>query len=158
MFRPIRRTKNEISTDAAKQLLKKERRAVLAVNGDDGYPYAVPMNFLYCEEDGKIYFHGSRTGHKIDSLKKNDKVCLTVYGNETFEKDSWAPCVQSVIVFGRCCLMEDRERAAGILRKLAEKYYPDQETVEEEMNRSGAGVQMLELTVEHLSGKQIRER
>ena len=54
MFRPIRRKKKEISTEAAKQLLHAERRGVLAVCGDDGYPYAIPINFYYRKRRGKF--------------------------------------------------------------------------------------------------------
>ena len=93
MFRPVRKKKNEISAEAAKQLLHTERRGVFAVNGDDGYPYAVPVNFFYDEEANRIYFHGSRAGHKIDSVRKSDKVCFTVYGNETIRDEAWAPCI-----------------------------------------------------------------
>ena len=87
MFRPIRRKKKEMDIDAAKELLQCSRRGVLAVNGDDGYPYAVPVNYFYDSDAGKIYFHGARTGHKVDALKASDKVCFTVYGNETVKED-----------------------------------------------------------------------
>ena len=60
MFRPMRRAKKAIPDEAAKRLLQTERRGVLAVNGDLGYPYAVPVNFLYDEAAGKLYFHGAR--------------------------------------------------------------------------------------------------
>ena len=86
MFRPMRRKERAISDEEAKKLLLLERRGVLAVNGDEGYPYAIPVNYFYDREHGKIYFHGSRAGHKVDSLKKDDKVCFTVYGNETSKK------------------------------------------------------------------------
>lgn len=158
MFREVRRKKNELAIETAKRLLINERRAVLAVNGDNGYPYAVPINFLYCPEEEKIYFHGSRVGHKIDSLKADDRVCLTVYGNVTPSEDDWAPYVQSIVVFGRCRLMTDQTKAIESLRKLAAKYYPDEKTAEEEVAAAGKAVQMLELTIEHCTGKQIQER
>ena len=101
MFRPVRKMNNEISAEAAKQLLHTERRGVFAVNGDDGYPYAIPVNFFYDEEANQIYFHGSRAGHKIDSIRKCDKVCFTVYGGETIRDEAWAPYMRSTVVFGR---------------------------------------------------------
>ncbi len=158
MFRPMRRKKNEISQEAAKQLLHKERRGVFAVNGDEGYPYAIPVNYYYCEEEGKIYFHGARVGHKVDALKKNDKICFTVYGNETIKEETWAPYMQSVVVFGRCRLLDNREETLAMTRRIAEKYYPGQELIEEEIQRSGKAVQIYEITIEHLSGKQIQEK
>ena len=158
MFRAIRNKKNELSIEKATLLLKNERRAVLAVNGDGGYPYALPINFLYLEDEGKIVFHGSCAGHKIDSIKRDDRVCLTVYGNETASDEAWAPCLQSVIVFGRCKIVENRERTMELLRAFAAKYYPDAQLIEEEIARSGKAVRMLELTIEHMSGKLIQEK
>lgn len=158
MFRPMRRKKKEISADAAKQLLQKERRGVFAVNGDDGYPYAVPVNYYYSEEGNKIYFHGAREGHKVDALKRDDKVCFTVYGNETIKEETWAPYLQSAVIFGRCRLLDDPEETLVLTRKIAEKYYPGKELIEEEIRRSGKAVQLYEISIEHLSGKEIQEK
>ena len=158
MFRPIRRTQRAISDEAAKQLLYHEKRGVLAVNGDDGYPYAIPVNYFYDMEHNKIYFHGAKAGHKIDSLKKDDKVCFTVYGNEHFQENDWAPYMQSTVVFGRCHLIDDGAITEARVRELAMKYYPDKEEMEAEMNRSLKAVQLYEITIEHLSGKQIQEK
>lgn len=158
MFRPIRRKKKEISTEAAKELLRRERRGVLAVHGDDGYPYAIPVNFYYKEETGKIYFHGAKAGHKADALKRDDKVCFTVYGNEQHKTGEWAPYLESVIVFGRCHLIDDAEITSERVRELAEKYYPNKEEIDVEMEKSIRAVQLYEITIEHLSGKQIQEK
>lgn len=158
MFRPIRRTKREISTELAKELLLSSRRGVLAVNGDDGYPYAVPINYLYDEDAAKIYFHGARAGHKYDSIKACDKVCFTVYGNESVKKEVWAPYLQSVVVFGRCHLINDEAKAMSLVKKLAMKYYPEEAVADEEIAASGKAVQMFEIEIEHLSGKEIQEK
>ena len=90
MFRPIRRKNKEIRLEMTKNLLQSSRRGVLAVNGDNGYPYAVPINFIYDEAEEKIYFHGAKAGHKFDSIKACNKVCFTVYGNETIKDYEWA--------------------------------------------------------------------
>ena len=115
MFRPIRRIKKEISHEAAEQLLLESKRGVLAVNGDDGYPYAIPVDYLYDAAQGKIYFHGAKAGHKVDSLKKCDKVCFTVFGKETIKDLEWAPYWQSTVVFVRCHLLETNEETEQIL-------------------------------------------
>ena len=156
MFRPMRRAKKAIPDEAAKRLLQTERRGVLAVNGDLGYPYAVPVNFLYDEAAGKLYFHGARAGHKADALRRDARVCFTVCGAERVEPE--APYLQSAVVFGRCRLMEDGPEAEAALRRLAAKYYPDAETIEAELAHAGRAVQVFEITVEHLSGKQIQEK
>lgn len=158
MFRPIRKKKNEISMDEVKRLLQNTRRGVLAVNGDDGYPYAIPVNYLYDEENQKIYFHGARAGHKVDAIKKCDKVCFTVFGNEMIKKESWAPFVQSVVIFGRCHLVEDQSAAMTLVKNFAMKYYPNESMVDEEIALDGKAVQMYEIEIEHFSGKEVQER
>lgn len=158
MFRPIRRKSRAIAEEDAKQLLFQERRGILAVNGDDGYPFAIPVNYYYDRENEKIYFHGAKGGHKVDSLKKSDKVCFTVYGNEHFKEGEWAPYVQSTVVFGRCHLIEDAQMTEDRVRELAMKYYPTKEAVEEEIAKDIKATQLYEITIEHLTGKQVQER
>lgn len=157
MFRAIRRKKNEIDTDAAKALLLSSRRGVLAVNGG-GYPYAIPINYVYDMDTGKIYFHGAKAGHKVDALRTRDKVCFTAYGNETVKEEAWVPFVQSVVVFGRCRLVEPGETAAALLKKLAMKYYPSEQLADDEITRAGKAAQMFEIEIEHLSGKEVQEK
>ena len=158
MFRPVRKKKNEISAEAAKTLLCHARRGVLAVQGDDGYPYAIPVNYLYDESARKIYFHGARAGHKVDALRACDKVCFTVLSDEIILDEPWAPYMQSAVVFGRCRLLESGPEALALIKRLAMKYYPDERLAEEEIASSGKAVQMYEITIEHLSGKEVQER
>ena len=83
----------------------------------------IPMQFLstisYDDDAQKIYFHGARAGHKVDALRACDKVCFTVYGNETIKEEDWAPFLQSVVVFGRCHLVESGARATTLLKRFA---------------------------------------
>lgn len=159
MFREMRRKKKEMDRSQAESLLEKSRRGVLAVNGDDGYPYAIPVNYFYDRENQKIYFHGAREGHKADALRANDKVCFTVYGNETIKKEeAWAPFMQSTVVFGRCHLLETGEKAMALLKQMAMKYYPSEQLVDEEIAKLGNVVQVFEIEIEHMSGKEIQER
>lgn len=158
MFRPMRRKQKEISAVAVKELLHSCRRGVLAVNGENGYPYAVPINYLYDEEAGKIYFHGAKVGHKVDALRACDKICFTIYGNEKIKEEEWAPFLQSVVVFGRCHLIEDQEQTLHLVKKFAMKYYPNERLVEEEISHSGRAVQMFVIQIEYMSGKYVQER
>ena len=136
MFRPLRRKKRAITDEEARKLLATCKRGVFAVNGDDGYPYAIPVNYFFDAEHDKIYFHGAKAGHKVDALKRDDKVCFTVYGNEWYQDGDWAPYVMSTAL----------------------KYYPSAEEVEEEIAKDIKGVQLYEITIEHLCGKQIQEK
>lgn len=158
MFRPMRRMKKEISLEDTKKLLSSERRGVFAVNGDDGYPYAVPVNFYYDEENNKIYFHGALAGYKADAIRRDDKVCFTVYGNEQIKEEIWAPHMQSAVIFGRCKIISDDEKKIELLRKVAAKYYPDELTIEDEIAKCGKAAQIYEITIEHMSGKEVQEK
>lgn len=158
MFRPMRRMKRAISDEDARGLLAEGRRAVLAVNGDDGYPFAFPIDYRFDADANKIYFHGAKAGQKVDALRRSDKVCLTVMGNERLEDGEWAPYVQSVVVFGRCRLVDDAAKTEAEVRRLALKYYPSAEEVERELEKYLSAVQLYEIEIEHLTGKQVQEK
>ena len=121
------------------------------MNGDDGYPYGIPINYLYDEENERIIFHGAKAGHKVDALQKNDKICFTVFGNERIKEEAWAPFLQSVVVFGRCHLVESQEDTIALVKKFAAKYYPDMDMVNEEVVLSGRAVQVFYLYFKHLN-------
>lgn len=158
MFRPIRRKDRTISQEAAETLLQQERRGILAVYGEDDYPYAVPVNFLYDKKLQRIYFHGAKSGHKIDAIQKCDKVCFTVYGNETIKELTWAPYVQSVVLFGKCHLLDYDETSAKLLKQLAMKYFPTEEIADREIEKYSNAVQLFEIVIEHMTAKQIQEK
>ena len=158
MFRPMRRPKNAIPDEQAKKLLREEKRGVIAMNGDDGYPFAIPVDYFYDETAGKIYFHGAKSGYKVDALRRCDKVCFTVYGGETIREEAWAPYLRSVVVFGRCRLLEQSPETMALLKRFAMKYYPSAEEVEAEIAKDLRAVQLYEITVEHMTGKQVHEK
>ena len=158
MFRPMRRPEKALSDEATRRLLLQARRGVLAVNGDDGYPYACPVNSLYDPSAGKIYFHGAARGHKADALRRCDKACFTVYGGERRAEGEWAPCLQSAVIFDRCRLIADRDVTAETVHRLVRKYYPDEDAIEVEMQKAGRAVPLYERTVEHMTGKEIQEK
>lgn len=157
-FRMIRKKKNEIGTEAVKELLRSARRGVLALNGDEGYPYAIPINFFYDEEKERILFHGARAGHKVDAIKNCDKVCFTVLGEAEIRDEPWAPYVKSAVLFGRCHPIEDQEKVLETVKRLAMKYFPDEQTADGEIAQYGNAVGMYEILIEHLSGKEVQER
>ena len=155
MFKPIRIKINEIDHSAAEALLQSNRRGIIAMNGDESYPYAIPINYFYDSDKRKIYFHGAKAGHKVDALKTSDKVCFTVYGNERIDESEY---VQSVVVFGRCRLLEAGPESIERLKEFAMKYYPDETLADEQIARNGRATQMYEITIEHMSGKQVQEK
>lgn len=155
MFREMRRKTKQISEEECLKLLQSEKRAVLAMNGDEGYPYCIPVNYLF--EDGHIYIHGAMAGHKFDSLSKDQRICFTVSDQGTQGEGEWFYTVTSVVVFGRATLVQDRELTAQKTRNLGFKYYPTPEGVEEEMKAINR-VQLIEIEIEHMTGKRVTEK
>lgn len=159
MFRKMRRFKQQVSDAECKRILKDEKRAAYSVIGDNGYPYTIPINFFYDESNNRIYFHGSKEGHKIDAIKKCDKVCLTVWNQGFKQEGHWEWNAVSVVVFGRVKFVTDTDAVEAYLRKLAAKYYPSTDEIEKEMRSpSISRVQMFAIEIEHMTGKLVNEK
>ncbi|MDO4521930.1 MAG: pyridoxamine 5'-phosphate oxidase family protein [Eubacteriales bacterium] len=159
MFRPMRRIKQQVTEDECKRILKEEMRAAFSVIGDGGYPYTIPVDFYYDEEDNIIYLHGAKAGHKIDAIKNCDKVCFTVWNQGYKTEGNWEWNSTSVVVFGRAKFMDDRTVWEDKLRKMTIKYYPTSEEAEAEMQTPPINaVQMIAIEIEHITGKLVNER
>ena len=157
MFRTMRRFKQQISEDECVSILKSEPRGILSLIGDDGYPYGIPMNHWYCEENGKLYFHGAKEGQKIDFIKKNDKVCYTVLEKGVAREGEWALNVRSVVVFGRIAVVSDEEKAKKVCTELCRKFTDDEAYLKRELEHAFPSVLCLELTPDHITGKMVNE-
>ena len=151
------RKKQAISREECIEILKKEPRGILSVLGDEGYPYGMPLNHWYCEEDGRLYFHSGKQGHKIDAIRKHEKVSFCVHDQGFRREGEWALNIRSVIVFGRVQIIEDHERALDICRRLSYKYTSDTAYIEKEIEAAGAAVLVFELIPEHMTGKLVNE-
>ena len=155
MFRKMRRFNQQITDAECIEILKNTKRGVLSLLGEDGYPYGIPIDHWYCEEDGRIYFHGAKEGHKIDAIKACDKASYCVY-DEGFRKEGeWALNITSVITFGRIRLVEDEDTARKICTELVKKFTDDEDYLEKELQNAFPRVQCLELIPEHMTGKLV---
>ncbi len=157
MFRKMLRIKQQIPESECIELLKNEVRGVLSVLGDDDYPYGMPINHYYCEEDGKIYFHSGQKGHRTDSMRRHDKVSFCVYDSGFRKEGQWSLNIRSVIVFGRIEFVEDQEKVYSICRKLCHKFTDDEAYIEDEIRTAGPRTLMFALVPEHISGKLVNE-
>ena len=157
MFREMRRFRQKLDNEECIRILKEEPRGILSVLGDDGYPYGMPLNHWYCDTDGHLYFHGAREGHKLDAIRKYDKVCYTVHDQGYRKEGEWALNIKSVVIFGRIRLVEDEDKAREICSRLCVKFTDDKEYLEKELRTSLSRVQCLELIPEHISGKLVNE-
>ena len=157
MFRPMLRKKQQLPEEECLELLRREPRGVLSVLGDEGYPYGVPINHYYCPEDGRLYFHSGKTGHKIDAIRQMDKASFCVYDSGFRREGEWALNIRSVIVFGRIEMVEDTARIYEIARRPSRKFTDDENYIEQEIARSGPGTLMFALNIEHMTGKLVNE-
>lgn len=155
MFRKMRRFKQQLSNDEALEILKNCKSGVLAVSGDDGYPYTVPLNFVY--KDGKIYFHCAKSGHKLDAVRANDKVSFCVIDKNEVDAEKLTTLFKSVVVFGRAKIMSDTEKIKSAMTVFGLKYNNDVAAVEKEIQREWSGLCCVEITIEHITGKQAIE-
>jgi len=157
MFREVTRKKQALSTEKIIEILDTEKRGVLSVLGDDGYPYGVPMNYWYNKENGYLYFHSGKKGHKVESLAANNKVSFCVYDSGYRNEGEWALNISSVIVFGRVHIVEEHEDAMRICKEMSLKYTPDLAYIEEEIQKFGDATLCYELRPEHMTGKIVNE-
>ncbi len=154
MFREMRRRKQALSSEENIQVLQRGTSGVLAVYGDDDYPYAVPLSYVY--HDNKIFFHCDRTGHKLDAIARNPKVSFCVIDKDQVMQDKYTSYFRSVIIFGNARVLEDEAEKRSAIETLTARYSPDQEeihrlrAIEKEFN----AVCMIELAIEHMSGKE----
>lgn len=153
----MRRFKQQISNEECIEVLKNEKRGVLSLIGDDGYPYGIPLNHYYDEKENALYFHGAKEGHKVDAIKNCNKVSYCVYEKGIQKENHWSLNVRSVIVFGRMSFVEDLEECKKIGRNIWWKFNQDEKELEEEIKHSLTRVLCLKISIEHMTGKMVNE-
>ena len=157
MFREMLRIKQQLSQEECIEILKTQLRGVLSVNGDDGYPYGMPINHYYNEEDGALSFHGGKNGHKMAAIRRDAKASFCVYDDGIRQDGEWFLRFRSVIVFGRIELIEDEETMLEISCRLSRKFTQDEDYISNEIKNHAAATQMFRLVPEHMSGKRVKE-
>ena len=130
---------------------------MLSLIGDDGYPYGLPMDHWYCQEDGCLYFHCAKQGHKLDAIRGCNKASYCVMDSGYRREGEWFFHFRSVIAFGRMEIVTDPVEVREACRRIGEKYMPDRESVQKELAESLKNVCVLRLTPEHITGKLVKE-
>ena len=152
MFREMREVGEKLTEKEVVQMLEKQTHGVLALEGDERYPYAVPISFVY--EDGKIYFHSSKNGHKTDSIKNNPKVSFCVIEQDNIVPDQFNTLYRSAIAFGTARVLTDKEEKLHAMERIINKY---SKGYEKEGRAYADSVWddfvAVEITIEHLTGK-----
>lgn len=157
MFRKMRRFKQQLSIEKCREILSTQWRGVLSLYGDNDYPYGVPMNFYYDENDNAVYFHCAKEGHKIDAITRHNKCSFTVFDEGIKRKNHWSLDINSVIIFGKISVVKDTALAFEKIQKFAQKYCSDKAEIEKDMSMHFAHAYCLKLSIEHISGKTVNE-
>ena len=157
MFREMRRKKQRLSAEACEAILAEGTSGVLAVDGDGGYPYAVPLSYVY--QDGKLFFHCAKSGHMLDAVRRNPRASFCVIGQDRVVPEEYTSYFRSVIVFGTIRVLQEEREIRAAVRSLAVKYAPEdsEENRELAIQKEYSALCMLELTAEHITGKEAIE-
>ena len=157
VFREMRRKKQTLSQQEIANILHKGTSGVLALLGDNDYPYAVPISYVY--DDGKIYFHSAKSGHKIAAIQKTAKASFGVIDKDLIVPAEYTTYFRSVIAFGQIRVIEDDREKRAAIEKLAIKYAPEDTAANRDntINREWKPLCMLEMTIEHITGKEAIE-
>ena len=157
MFREMRRKKQKLSKEECDRILYNGTSGVPALHGDNGYPYAVPVSYVYNGE--KLLFHSAKNGHKIDAILKNAAASFCVIDQDQIVPEEYTTYFRSIIAFGRIRILEDDTEKRSAIEKLAVKYAPDDtaENRDKAIEREWKPLCMMEMEIEHLTGKQAIE-
>ena len=155
MFRKMRRFKQQLTEEETIHILKTGKTGVLGLIGDEGYPYTVPINYVY--QDNKIYIHCAKTGHKIDAIKNNNKVSFCVIERDDVVKEKLTTYYKSVIAFGKAKILENDDEIFHAAQSLGLKYSDDKEHVQREIKQEFNSLCCVEINIEHITGKQSKD-
>lgn len=156
-FRPMRRNQQQLSPQDSEAVLRRNTAGVLAVHGDDGYPYAVPLSYVY--HAGGILLHVAKSGHKLDAIQSNPRVSFAVIDRDTVVDAEFTTFYRSVIAFGQASLLTDEAARREAYLALSAKYAPtqDADAVSRCIEKSGAGAEIVRIDIEHMTGKEAIE-
>ena len=156
MFRKMRRYTQALPESEALEILKKSSSGTLALLGDEGYPYAVPLSYVYA--GGRLYFHCAKEGHKIDAIKNCSKASFCVVAEDNVVAEEFTTYFKSVIAFGRIRIIEEASEIRRFIEILSDKYCPvGEELRNKEIDGAMSRLCMLEFSIEHLTGKEAKE-
>ena len=156
MFQPMRRFKQELNQKEIEEILQRNTAGTLALLGDDGYPYSVPISYVY--DNGALYFHCAKTGHKIDAIRNCSKASFSVIDQDVIVPERFTTHFKSVIAFGKIIIVEDPKELEQALRAIGTKYGTgDANDLEQEVQKTLSIVCILRMDIEHMTGKQAKE-
>ena len=155
MFREMRRSKQLLSMDDTVAVMERCTNGVLSCIGDNDYPYAVPLSYVYFND--RIYFHSAKAGHKVEAIMRNPKVSFSVIDEDTIVSQEYTTYFRSVIAFGKARIVSGDEWIKAF-EALVEKYSGDQPKEEKQKEINGCTQShIIAIDVEHITGKEAIE-
>lgn len=155
-FREMRRKRQQLSNEESIGILQKTTSGTLALLGDGGYPYTVPISYVY--DDGKLYFHSAMSGHKVDAIRNCDKASFCVIDQDNVRPAEYTTYFRSVIAFGRIRIVEDETEKLAIARIIGNRNNPNQEdALQKELEHGLSRMLAIRFDIEHLTGKEAIE-
>lgn len=151
MFKEMRRKDRVLEITEALEILKICEYGVLSTIDKNGYPYGVPLSYVYI--DNSIYFHSATEGNKLDNILNNNKVSFCVVGKTSILPDKFSTKYESVIVFGKAteAIADEKNKA---LLEILNKYSPDFiEKGKTYIQNASSKTKVIKITIEHISGK-----
>lgn len=156
MFREMRRKKQLLSKEETVEILNSCTSGVLGVSGDEDYPYTVPVSYAF--KGDRLFIHSAKEGHKIDGIKRNDKVTFCVIEKDEVIQKTFTTHYRSVSIFGRARILTDDTERRYALESLVEKYSPGYiEEGRQEIESAWDRVCLIEVKIEHMTGKAALE-
>ena len=156
MFQKMRRFKQELQQNEIERILRHNTSGVLALIDTDGYPYSVPLSYVY--SDDKIYFHSAKSGHKIAAIKNCNKATFCVIDKDDVQPEKYTTFYKSVIAFGNVEIVGDNAETLYAIKELGEKYYPNHDKeLQTEIEKFKSAFLIIRFDIEHITGKQAKE-
>lgn len=157
MFQVMRRSRQALSWQETEEILRRGTSGVLVLAGAEGYPYAVPLSYVYTQ--GILYFHCAKVGHKLESIRRCEKASFCVVDRDEIKPEAYTTYYRSAIAFGRVRILESEEEKRHAIEQLSPKYHPMDTPAHRKavIDREYAPLCMLAFTVEHMTGKQAIE-
>ncbi|MBQ6202899.1 MAG: NimIJ family nitroimidazole resistance protein [Prevotella sp.] len=155
-IRSMRRKRQQLSEEESIAILERATSGTLALLGDNGYPYAIPISYVYA--DDKLYFHSALSGHKVDAIRNCDKASFCVIDKDDIHPEKYTTYFRSVIAFGRIHIIEDEEEKLFAARLFGNRYNPNQEeALQKEIKHGLSRMLAIRFDIEHLTGKEAIE-
>ena len=151
MLPDMRRKAQQLPPAEAEAILCAGSSGVLALAGEEGYPYALPISYVY--HGGRLYFHCAPAGHKLNAIARCPKASFCVIAQDDVVPALYTTRYRSVIAFGTIRQLEDEQAMITALDVLGRKYAPDLDP-SAEIAGSLHRVCVLEMTIDHLTGKE----